>query len=522
MGVMLRDIDGNEIFELSDDVFGKQKLFENSKVATGVVQTRSAKAKIRPDGTNLMEWAVTNKNLFNNSTKTKEYTLPNNNIILVGATFYDGGKLSTFSITFRILQQDGTYKEMKISNFWKNPLIGYYDTQLYLCVNQSYMYWYNDSIDPDLEPNYYYVGISGLTVSNNDILSSSHFTVEEYNEFWNGYNYKDDRETTDLTNATTATDNVDFPNLPAVDVVNSGFVNLYSLDISQSKQVITDMWSDSIISALNKLFSNPLDSIVNCRIIPFTPEQMGSVEPIYTGVTQLPTATGKKINSQYEVIDIGTINCGELFANFTDYSPYTSASIYLYGIGVKQLSINDIMDSKIHVKYYVDLITGNCVANIKISKNKPTPKLNSVMYSFTGNIGQTIPLSGANYNQMYTGLLQTAVGVTSGIATGNPVALTSSILSAAQALHVPIERSGGISDSTSFISSQGVYLILERPVQNNDDNVNALMGENNEYVTVNSVKGLAQFSNVHVENINYATSEELAEIENILTRGVIL
>ena len=107
---------------------------------------------------------------------------------------------------------------------------------------------------------------------------------------------------------------------------------------------------------------------------------------------------------------MGTINLDEdgrifTYDNALDYSPFSKLGIYLPFIGYQDLDIDECRGSTINLKYRVDILSGACVALIKVNGN--------TIYQFTGNCLTQIPITNENIQS----LISDAVNV--GIAAAN-------------------------------------------------------------------------------------------------------
>lgn len=95
-------------------------------------------------------------------------------------------------------------------------------------------------------------------------------------------------------------------------------------------------------------------------------------------------------------LNFGTLDLNQYFGTSLDFTPNTSIAIYLPYIGFKKLNTNDVMQSTLTLVYLIDVITGNCVAKLKINKAK-TPQgnidLNGFIYNFSGNMYYDFPMN---------------------------------------------------------------------------------------------------------------------------------
>ena len=337
-------------------------------------------------------------------------------------------------------------------------------------------------------------------------------------------------------------DPVDFTELPSLSVLNSGFVGLFKPSLSQLNELANYLWNEDVdINQLRKLVANPLDLLISLTIMPVDPPTAGS-EEIKVGFWNTHISINK-IENQYMAIDFGSLEVKEYYGNALDYSPYTKISIYLPYIGLKQLNTDDVMKKTLALRYNVDLFTGACVAEIKAGE--------SVLYTFTGNIANQIPLNAESFNSFLSGLIQAAASVGVAIAshgtsvatqgaaeageatamaargaqTASNLASMNAALTSAGAVATSkpdILHSGSMTANNGYLSGKTPYLIYEVPRACIPENYQTFVGyPSNITKTLSEVTGFTVVDSVHLENIP-ATDRELAEIERLLKGGVIL
>lgn len=311
-------------------------------------------------------------------------------------------------------------------------------------------------------------------------------------------------------------DPIDFPDLPDISVVDTGFVNLFNPTIAQLQALANYMWSDLFsIDTFKKIFADPMDCILGLSIVPVTVPD-GGLSPVTVG----NISTGVNLNkagAQYVEIDCGTLNVNEYWGAYLDYSPYTNVQIYLPYIGFQHLNIDDVMKKAVHVKYHVDILSGSLCAYVKCG--------DSVLYTYTGQCSLTIPVNANNFTQMITsiasGLISTGVSMASGGIGGAVGSGLQSAISVASSKPT-VERSGQLTGMGGILGIQKPYMILTRPRQCLPRGQNGFTGYPS-YITatLSSVSGYTEVAEIHLENVP-ATSEELAEIEQLLRNGVII
>lgn len=313
-------------------------------------------------------------------------------------------------------------------------------------------------------------------------------------------------------------DSIDFPNLPTLSAVDTGFISIYNPTLQQLKNLATYMWDDSLfsIAGWQKLFADPMDAILALAIVPVAVPNGGTVNVKVGNVDTTVPMT--KAQTQYVELDCGTLNVNEYWSAYLDYEPHTKCEIYLPYCGTHQISVDDIMNRPVHVKYHIDILSGGCVAYVKCG--------DSVLYEFSGQCATMIPISAQEYGNVISSVVSVAVSVGSMVASGGataPLALPALANTALNGgLKPNIEKSGSVSGVAGLLSIQKPYLILTRPKQAHPENQSHYTGYPS-FITekLSSLTGYTEIEKIHLENVP-ATDEELTEIETLLKGGVIL
>ena len=125
----------------------------------------------------------------------------------------------------------------------------------------------------------------------------------------------------------------------------------------------------------------------------------------------------------------------------------------------------------IHKRYLVDLLSGACVAQIKIEKEYG---LSSKLYSFNGNVFASIPITANNMNDYIRSITS---GVVSGISSGNLVQSGATLVQAGLnslfgTTKQNIVKNGSAGGISGFLNTQRPYLIISRPDQSLAKNYN--------------------------------------------------
>lgn len=339
-------------------------------------------------------------------------------------------------------------------------------------------------------------------------------------------------------------DPVDFPDLPVGGAIESGAVIAHRVSKQTLEVIFTKLWNKSLIDITNvwqKSIQDPMDAIVSLHALPVSPEVAADPDNIAVGNLDMGV-TSPLVTSQYVEVDCGTLNVKEFWGSALDYSPYTRVEIFLPFIGIRTLRTEDVMKSTLHIKYHVDVLSGDCIAFIKCGI--------SVLYTYNGNCKMLIPLSSRSTDFLQkaaiaAGLAVGAAGVAVGggaaaaAATKAPAVAAAGVTQSAANLQagsmlisgasnvastkINTQRSGDISSALSLMAEFVPYLIIHRPVQSLAKNYNKYKGyTSNITAKLGNLTGYTEVEHVHLQNIPNATDAELAEIHSLLVGGVII
>lgn len=277
------------------------------------------------------------------------------------------------------------------------------------------------------------------------------------------------------------------------------------------------LWSSSFIDQILKLFNNPMQSIIGVHKIFATPAISGSGN-IVVGYLDSGVASNI-VGAQYTTIDCGTVRVREQFGNVFDYND-TDVRLYLPFIGIVPLDVMDVMRGSVNVVYHVDVITGACLAEVKITRDGS----GGTLYQFAGDAAVRYPISSGSYMGVVSGVLGVVGGIASGIMSGGatlPMA-AGAIASGMSHAKTQVQHSGSFAGNAGAMGGKKPYLIIERPQTAIADGYGAYQGTGaNNIVSVGAISGYFKMTDVHLDGIARATESELSEIENLLLSGVI-
>ena len=276
------------------------------------------------------------------------------------------------------------------------------------------------------------------------------------------------------------------------------------------------LWSSDLVEQIKRLFFDPMQGVIGVHKV-FSPVPTGGSQNIKVGYIDSGISC-PTVSSQYTQVDCGTVSVDEFFGNVFDYEPFTQISAYLPFIGVVKLSTADVMRSKVNITYGVDVITGACLAKIKITRDGN----GGILYSFGGSCAVHYPLSSGSYGGIISGIVSAAVGIGTSVMTGNPLAAVGGVVAGINQAHLDVAKSGGFTGASGATGPKKPYLIISRPQISMARNFDVMTGyPANNTVQVKDCEGFIKCKEAHIES-STATKDELTMIESMLKNGILI
>ena len=277
------------------------------------------------------------------------------------------------------------------------------------------------------------------------------------------------------------------------------------------------LWSSNFVDQLLKLFNDPMQAIIGLHKVFATPTTSGQ-DTIHVGYLDSGVSSDV-VSAQYVTVDCGSVTLRETFQNVFDYNPFTEVNLYLPFIGIQKLNVGDVMRSSINVIYHVDVITGACLAEVKITRDLT----GGVLYTYAGNCAVQYPVSSGSYMGIVASMASIAGGIAGTIASGGAMApMAFGAVSGVLNAHNRVSHSGSFSGNSGAMGCKKPYLIITRPQTALSQTFPSFNGyPANHSVIIGECSGFTKFDEVHIENIT-ATSDEANEIETLLKTGIII
>ena len=161
---------------------------------------------------------------------------------------------------------------------------------------------------------------------------------------------------------------------------------------------------------------NLKDFVIDCHIIPVMPST-SATEHIQIGGYTINNLA-HPVTSDYVTIECGTIKVDSCYDGFEDYQ--TEYKLYLPFIGFVDLNPNYVANNYLTLKYRFNVIDGSCIAFLS-SSIIPNSSDTSIVGVYNGSCCVHMPLTGADYSTIVSGMLRTAGNIATSVSTKNPL-----------------------------------------------------------------------------------------------------
>ena len=308
----------------------------------------------------------------------------------------------------------------------------------------------------------------------------------------------------------------DVNNINLSSALQSGFVKCYAMSSESINSLSEFLWSDSFINVIKKLQNDPIQNIQKLCYYPFEVEK-GAVTNVLIGNAD-SGISAPQVVKQFQEIDFGNLKISEYYGNTLDYE--TDISIFLPFIGEKLLSAFDIMGGTINLKYRVDILTGTCVAIISAVRVQNDVTVNSILYTFSGDMSNEVPLT-ASQNNFLKSLVANPLDVKGTLTT----ALNGGLISAIGGMSHSYSHTGNIGGNVGYLSVLTPYLIIRRPVNVKPANYEKTFGYP-AYTsdTLANQKGYCRYKECYYDNKYLDLEKDVADeiLNKLKTKGIYI
>ena len=337
-------------------------------------------------------------------------------------------------------------------------------------------------------------------------------------------------------------DSITEPDTPTLGISTSGMYNVYRITEDQLRGFASQLYHltettpyegseilEKMENTLERLYYGVIDTIkgnlkdfvIDCHIVPVMPSS-NAKENIQIGGYTINNLA-HPVTSDYVTINCGTIKVDSCYDGFEDYQ--TEYKLYLPFIGFVDLNPNYVANNYLTLKYRFNVIDGSCIAFLS-SSIIPNSSNTSIVGVYNGSCCVHMPLTGADYSTIVSGMLQTAGNIATSVSTKNPLPAIGGIANLAQSMNSQkFAQSNNYNASGCFMGIRKPYLLIHRPTRNLATNFwNRKGGLLNSQYKLLDLKdsGFTICENVDMTNFKNLDSDIQDRIKNLLEKGVYL
>lgn len=337
-------------------------------------------------------------------------------------------------------------------------------------------------------------------------------------------------------------DSITEPDTPTMGISTSGMYNVYRISQDQLRGFASQLYHltettpyegseilEKMENTLERLYYGVVDTIkgnlkdfvIDCHIVPVMPSSNTEANIQIGGYTINNLA--HPVTSDYVTINCGTIKVDSCYDGFEDYQ--TEYKLYLPFIGFVDLNPNYVANNYLTLKYRFNVIDGSCIAFLS-SSIVPNSSSTSIVGVYNGSCCVHMPLTGADYSTIVSGMLQTAGNIATSVSTKNPLPALGGVANFAQSMNSQkFAQSNNYNASGCFMGIRKPYLLIHRPTRNLATNFwNRKGGLLNSQYKLSDLKdtGFTVCENVDMTNFKNLDSDIQDRIKNLLEKGVYL
>ena len=316
-------------------------------------------------------------------------------------------------------------------------------------------------------------------------------------------------------------------------IPNATVYDRYFLTPNQMPDIKKFLFSDTFVSNIKRLWTNPAEYVISLVCYPFDVDNTGLTTTsgvVSVGGVSSDIAAAALTDRGVPYFYGGNVMVDNYYNSYLDYEPYTSIDIYIPYIGVRPLNVSQVVGHTLCIGYYIDLNTQQITALIGLDGQGGN--LGQVVTQFVGSIGIQTPLSGTSAQDMIrnivaqtSGLITGVGAIAGGIMGANPALLASGVASTSNALlgggHTAPSYYGSLSPVSGLYTPQEAYLIINRPRQAMPAAYLTQQGFSSNYSgKVSQFSGYLECASVNISSTNTMTEQEQQEIINLLTGGI--
>ena len=369
----------------------------------------------------------------------------------------------------------------------------------------------------------------------NDILNSKGFV--KYSSSDNNQNIKDGRNVvTSNVERTASYLNMQMFDIngsyilatlsgPASEAINNSFSVLYGMEAGSLGALAQEFNSPDALTAIRQYFDNPTETIVFCRWLPrnliggptrIVPVKFGDYES---------SVTGTLIEDNYAT-EIGDITIPWQKTDFRNYEPYSSAILYLPGVGNVSIPLSSLAGLDVlSIQCVMDYVTNEIHYQVADGTGA------NIIGTYSGSVGVDIPISAiqsGNVGGILAGIGGIAGGIgavaTGGMSLGAAAAIGGGLYAAGvSSLSQNIRAIGSFSGGYN-VKAGGTTIHLEifrnQSVQEPNEYVDTIGNPCMKTRNISGLSGYCQTEDFQVSGNMLDT--EKSEINNLMNGGVYI
>lgn len=312
---------------------------------------------------------------------------------------------------------------------------------------------------------------------------------------------------------------------PASEAINNSFSVLYGMEAGSLGALAQEFNSPDALTAIRQYFDNPTETIVFCRWLPrnliggptrIIPIKFGDYES---------SVTGTLIEENYET-EIGDITIPWQKSDFRNYEPYSSAILYLPGVGNVSIPLSSLAGLDVlSIQCVMDYVTNQIHYQVADGTGA------NIIGTYSGSVGVDIPISAiqsGNVGGILAGIGGIAGGIgavaTGGMSLGAAAAIGGGLYAAGvSSLSQNIRATGSFSGGYN-VKAGGTTIHLEifrnQSVQEPSEYVDTIGNPCMKTRNISGLSGYCQTEDFQVSGNMLDT--EKSEINNLMNGGVYI
>lgn len=312
---------------------------------------------------------------------------------------------------------------------------------------------------------------------------------------------------------------------PASEAINNSFSVLYGLDAGSLGALAQEFNSPDALSAIKQYFDNPTETIVFCRWLPRN--LIGGptrIVPVKFGDYQ-SSVTGTLIEDNFSS-EIKDISIPWQKNDFRNYEPYSTAILYLPGVGNVSINLQSLAGlNTLSIQCVMDYVTNGIHYQITDGTGA------NIIATYSGSVGVDIPISAiqsGNVGGIIAGLGTVAGGVgaviSGGLSAGAVGAIGGGLAAlGASSISQNVRTSGSFAGGYNVkAGGTSVHLEITRnlSVQEPSEYVGFMGNPCMKYRKISGLSGYCQTENFQVSG--EMMDSEKTEINNLMNGGVYI